>query len=231
MAKTTLAGSEKIMKTAFKIFLWLLAILLAVVSFESPQGFIFTIGLVSYLLKDKIKPIFDRFSPRTAFILSGVFFGLLTEVFAILSNLNIAPEKRALLHPDPIPDLLIGVINYTLFVAVWYLLIRKIDLPKKAVFFVSGIYGIFTEQFTTLAGPVIFLGILANPITGSLMAILVMCVYGIFPTLAYMFTKERFGERSKPKWWSYLLALFCLFLFWAIYGNFIHPVLLAIFPK
>lgn len=219
------------MKKMYRIFLWLLAILFGALSFESPQGAIFAVGIVSYLLKENIKPFFDRFSPRAAFILAGVFFGLLTEVFAVLSNMNIAPEKRALLHPDPFADLIIGVVNYTLFVAVWYLLVRRTNFSTKAVFIISGIYGIFTEQFVTGVGPVIFLGILANPLYGSLMAILVACVYGIFPTLAYMFTKERFPQRHQPTWWSYIVALCSLFLFWAIYGNFIHPLLLLIFPK
>lgn len=39
----------------------------------------------------------------------GVFFGLLTEVLAIINNRSLPPEKRILLSPDPMLDLIYGL--------------------------------------------------------------------------------------------------------------------------
>ncbi len=40
-----------------------------------------------------------------SFIGSGLFFGLLTEIFAIVNNLHLPPEQRILLSPVPVLDL------------------------------------------------------------------------------------------------------------------------------
>lgn|GEM_PF-1538582 len=40
-----------------------------------------------------------------SFIGSGLFFGLLTEIFAIVNNLHLPPVQRILLSPVPVLDL------------------------------------------------------------------------------------------------------------------------------
>ena len=42
----------------------------------------------------------------------GLLAGELTEIFAILSNLNLPPEQRILFLPDPFLDLVVSVAYY-----------------------------------------------------------------------------------------------------------------------
>jgi hypothetical protein len=209
-----------------RVLLWALAVALIIVSLESPQGLIFPMWIVVSLLREKLKKWSDALPLPAAFVVGGLCFGLLTETFAILDNLDLPPEERILLHPTPGVDLLMGFFYYGLFILTWFLLLRKIPFSKKEVFILSGIFGILTEQ----GGSIVY-GIIANPPLGTIMAFLVMSVYGVFPLLAYMLTEHRFPERNKKKPWHYLLPAFAFFLFWAIYGNVFHKILLALFTQ
>ena len=182
--------------------------------------------IMVYLFQETLKKIFNQLPLPLAFLATGTIFGLLTEFFAVLNNLKLPPDKRILLHPNPAIDLLMGLFYYFLFIVTWYLLLRKIKFSKTAVFIFSGLFGIIVEQ----NGAILF-GIFSNPLLGSLMAILVACVYGIFPLLAYTLTEERFIERRKVEPQHYLLAAFAFFLFWAIYGNIFYKGFIVLFPK
>lgn len=209
-----------------RTLLFILAILLVCFFIKSPQGLIFPMWILAYLYKDRLKTAADRLPLPLAFILSGMFFGLLTESFAILENINKPLTERILLHPDPLRDLLMALFYYSLFITTWYLLLRKIRFSKTSVFIVSGIFGVLTEQ-----GGAIVYGVVADPFLGTLMALLVMGVYGVFPLLAYMITKGRFIGGRKPHVKHYAIAALAFFLFWAIYGNFVHKALLAFFSS
>ncbi len=209
-----------------RIFLWVLVVILILLSLDSPQGLIFPLGIVVYLFKDKFAVLLGKIPLPVAFMLSGLLFGLMTESFAILENLDAPPEQKILLHPNPAVDLFMGAFYYGMFILAWFLLLRKYSFSKKAVFIISGIFGLFTEQ----QGAVLD-GIVANPLLGLIMAFLIMSVYGLFPLLAYMLTEERFNDRQKPTVRHYVFAALALFLFWAIYGNFVHKWLLIVFPK
>lgn len=209
------------MKTR-KILLWALALMLIIFSIKSPMGLVFPMWILAFLYKEKMRGIVARFPRSIAFVVLGLFFGLLTESFAILDNINKSPTERILLSPDPFHDLFLAFFYYLFFSVTWYLLLRKIRFSKKAVFMVSGIFGILSEQ-----GGAIAHGIIANPPSGSLLAFLVMSVYGIFPLCAYMITKERFIGGKRPHIKEYAIAGIAFFFFWAIYGNFIHKVLLS----
>lgn len=206
------------------IFLFFATTLLA---FNSPQGIIFPIALASIYFREKIQPYFIGLSASVTFIGVGIFLGLLTEVFAILSNSGIPAHEKILLHPDPFVDIFMGVFYYSSVTIIWYFLVRRYQFTKKAVFIISGILGILTEQ----AGA-IFLGIFTSPLLGIPMAIIIACIYAIFPTIAYLFAEKKFSStRIRPMWYHYILALSIIFLQWAVYGNLIHPLFLEIFPK
>ncbi|MHB1157880.1 MAG: hypothetical protein ACYC26_13715 [Phycisphaerales bacterium] len=208
-----------------QFFLWVLLTALVLFSLNSPMGWVFPIWIVVHLFRDRLKRFLDRRPLGVGFILSGLAFGLLTEGFAILDNWNVPPDRKILLHPDPAVDLLMGFFYYLLFIVTWYLILRQRDFPKSAIFILSGLFGLATEQ-----GGAVLAGLPSNPILGVWMAFLVMSVYGIFPMPAYALTEHRFPVRAKPRPWHYPPALFFLFAFWAVYGNVIHKSLLALFP-
>jgi hypothetical protein len=157
----------------------------------------------------------------------GIFFGLLTECFAILDNLKRIPNDRILIDSDPMRDLFFGFFFYGFFIATWYLLLKRFRFSPKQVFIFSGAFGILTEQFNpAVGGPTILLQVLFSPVVGIPMALLIACVYGIFPTSAYMLTESKFGaDRHALRFRSGALSFGSLLLQWAIYGNFILPIL------
>lgn len=202
------------------------AIALTIFFLKDPIGLIFPMWIVVYLSQKKIRTITDRLPLSLAFIFSGLFFGIVTEFFAILDNQNKPAAERILLHPDPLKDIFMAFFYYGLFMLTWYLLLRKIRFSKKAVFLVSGVFGILSEQ-----GGAIAQGIIASPVSGGAIAFLVMSVYGIFPLLAYTLTKERFIGGKRPHIKHYIIAGGAFFLFWGIYGNLVHKILLTFLEK
>ena len=92
------------------------------------------------------------------------------------------------------------------------------------MFFITGIYGIIVEE----TGQVV-LRMLEQPVMGTLYAILVMFVYGLFPMLALMVAGKRFpADRKKSSVGMYALAMVVLFVQCALYGNTVYPMLKAI---
>lgn len=207
-----------------KVALGLLGGILILFGLQSPMTLIFPMWIFVHLFRKPLVALGERLPVEAAFVLFGLAFGLLEEIFAILQNRGVAPEERALLNPDPIADLALGVVFYTLLIVTWLLLISRIKYSKRAVFIITGLFGLVTEQMGAIV-----MGVIANPIGGTVIAAVVVCVYGIFPMLAYMLTEHRFktGRRVNSLWFS-LLALGCIFLQWAVYGLFIHPSLSAL---
>ena len=206
--------------------LWLLVIITILLSFKSPTTGVLTMGLVVYLLKDKFVVICDHFSLRTAFLGSGIFFGILTELFGILGNLHLPLAQRALLNPYPLADLTLAFFWYGLFMLTWYILLKRYDYSFLGMFIVAGIYGLAFEQ-----GGVFFASMITS-IPGFIIGLFVMSVYAFFPMLAYMLTKHRFPERKETsKFIRYPIALLGLtlhILIWKIAGFIYYPILTSL---
>jgi hypothetical protein len=208
-----------------RLFLWFLGIILAIIGISgNPMLLIFPMWIFTYLFQKPLKRLAKGVPFSVSFIGFGVLFGLLTEVFAIINNRSLPPEKRILLSPDPVLDLVYGVFYYALLIATWYLLIKAFTYSKTEVFIITGIYGIFTEEVGQ-----VFLRIFTVPVVGFLYAIIVSFVYGIFPMLAYMVSEEKLGARKSSIVIRFLVAAPALFIEWAAYGLFILPALKRVF--
>ena len=81
-----------------------------------------------------------------------------------------------LLSQDPATDLFLGIFYYALLIFVWTLLVRRYTYRGKEVFFLAGLLGIATEE---VGG--VFMNMIANPLVGVPYALIIFCVYGIFP--------------------------------------------------
>lgn len=209
------------------IFLVILSLFFLGISFDSPTGFIYAVGIVVYLLRNPLRRVFSFIPHPFGFIGLGIFFGLLTEGFAILDNLKRLPENRILIDADPMRDLFFGFFFYGFFILTWYVLLKRWRFSVWQVFALSGIFGILTEQFNpAVGGPVILLQAIMNPLLGIPMALLIASVYGTFPSIAYLLTKEKFSnERRKIRYQTYCIVLVSFFVQWAIYGNIVLPFL------
>jgi hypothetical protein len=208
-----------------KLLLWTLGILLTVIGISgNPMLLAFPMWIFTYLNREPLRRLVRGVPFSVTFIGFGVFFGLLTEVFAIVNNRSLPPEKRILLSPDPMLDLIYGLFYYSLLIATWYILVKAFTFSKTEVFIITGIYGIFTEEVGQ-----VFLRIFTVPVIGLLYAIIVSFVYGIFPMLAYMVSEEKLWPKKANVTVRFLVAAPALFIEWAAYGLFILPALKRIF--
>jgi hypothetical protein len=209
-----------------KYLLWSLGILLTIIGISgNPMLLIFPMWIFTYLSRKPLRRMVRDVPFSVSFVGFGVLFGLLTEVFAIVNNRSLPPEKRILLSPDPVLDLLYGLFYYSLLIVTWYILIKGFTYSKKEVFVITGLYGILTEEVGQ-----VFLRIFTVPVIGFLYAIIVSFVYGIFPMLAYMVSEEKIGGKKRANVVvRFLVAAPALFVEWAVYGLFILPALKRIF--
>jgi hypothetical protein len=206
--------------------LWLLGLGLTVVGVRSnPMLLIFPMWIFTYLGRDRFRRLVRPLPASAAFIGCGMFFGLLTEIFAILNNLHLPPEERILLSPSPALDLAYGIFYYLMLILTWYALIKVFTYSRAEVFIITGIYGIMTEEVGQ-----VFLRIFRVPVVGLLYALIVACVYGIFPMLAYMVSEKKLASAKRSNLAIRVLAAAAgLFLEWAAYGLFVLPALKRVF--
>lgn len=204
------------------MYLWIILALSVVISFlVSPMFFIFSMWVLVVLFEKQLKLLLDRFPVSVAFIGVGIIFGLVTEVFAIIENLDVPPEQRILLHADPFSDLVLGFFYYLFVIGTWYLLVKRYAYTKKELFLITGVYGIFTEEMGQ-----VFIRMITIPFYGQLYAVYIVFVYGIFPMLAYHLTQDRFTKQhSKQIVARILIASVFMFIQWALYGNLVYPLL------
>lgn len=207
-----------------KIFLGIALCGLVLIGIKQPMALVFAAGVAALLFAKPLKEWAKNFQASWHFWALGIFFGMLTEIAAIFDNIHKPPQERILLHPDPLADLFLGFFFYTFLIGCWYGLLRCWVFSVSQVFLLSGILGIFIEQFDPAkGGSVIFLNAISNPIAGIPIALLVACVYGIFPALAYFLTWHTFGHRKPVTLIAFATAGFALFLQWAVYGLLIFP--------
>lgn len=203
------------------IFLIFIAIIFTFLGFTSgPMAFLAPLAIVTYFFRDKIFLFLNRFSPLAAFVISGVIFGLITELLAIIENLDISADQRVLLSASPVKDILFGFVYYSLVMFTWYFLLKRYNYSRKEVFLVTGIYGVFVER----SGQVL-IGIFNAPIIGSLYALIIIFVYGLFPSLALMVTEGRFRGNKASYLKRYAFGLIALFIQWIVFGIIFLPVL------
>ena len=141
------------MKKSKKLIGLTVVAIIVVLTIGDPQLFIIPCFLISWILTpeatSKIDSVSDMSFKKKVFIqlsIIGLFSGLLTEFFAILSNLNVPPEQRALFLPDPLLDMIVSVAYYLPISLAIATFLVKYEMDIKWVFIAGGIYGILTEQ-------------------------------------------------------------------------------------
>lgn len=178
-------------------------------------------AVLVYIFRTRFMALLNRFSLPVAFIGSGLFFGLLTESFAIWSNLHLPYAERVLLSPYPHIDLILGFFWYGLFVLMWYFLLKKYHYKKIEIYALAGAYGILLEQKG------VFLPMLFSP--AFIVPLFIMFVYAVFPILAYMLTEHRFPARPQKTFLIRYLLAFALLgthvLIWNFAGDIYYPIL------
>ena len=189
----------KTKRTLFFIAGVLLTIIFAV---TFPMALIFPLWIFVSLYREPLKRVFA--GKERKFLLVGMAFGLVIEVFAILDNVGepVSVREVTLFHPQVLPDLVIAFFYYLSMVVVWYLLLRKVALAPAAVMIFGGLFGMIVEQDGAMLRAIVEHGLV-----GVLMAAFVFFVHGLYPMLAYQLTYENFSpDRRSPRWWHWPLA-------------------------
>lgn len=201
------------------IALVVLAILFGLHGLKQPMALIVPMAVAAFILRERLAGAMSGISARSAFLGSGLAFGLSIEVFAILDNLGRPDEQKILMHPDPGLDLLFGVASYGMTLAAWWFLLARASYSTREVFVLTAIYGAWAEQ----SGAIIA-SALASPWPGIPLMVLIGSVYGTFPALAHMVVAQRLPVRRPPTAMAHrFLALAVLFAQWAAFGLLVLP--------
>jgi hypothetical protein len=173
-----------------------------------PMALIFPLWIFVALYRAPLKSMFAGREGK--FLLAGMVFGLLIEVFAILDNIGepVSVREVTLFHPQALPDMMVAFFYYLSLIGVWYLFLRKVALPPVAVMIIGGLFGVIVEQQGAMLR-----AIAEHGLVGVLMATFVFFVHGLYPMLAYQLTYENFSpDRTPPRWWHWPLAFAVLWL-------------------
>ncbi len=190
----------------------------------SPMLLIFPMWIGVALGRRPLMAWFGRWPRGWGVVLAGVVFGMAVEVFAIVDNLPRPPAERILLDGDPAKDLLLGLGYYTSVMLAWYAMLRRVRFSPREVFVITGLYGLVVEQDGR-----VLQGLWTHPLLGSVFALWVMTVYGVFPMLALQVAGHTLPEARRPSSWrTRALALAALFLQYVLYGTTLYRWLKAL---
>ena len=156
---------------------------------------IYSVFILVLLFRKKFSALVDKvhLSTELKFLFLMVASGLLVEVLAWMSNYLARQPKPALLHPQLIPDLILGVGVYSGLAVAWLFAFRYWRFSLASVFLVSGIFGIFAEQSGVVFANIVR-GFYTDPFTVVFSALYILVVYGSFPGVAYLAVGERLNH-------------------------------------
>ncbi len=207
-----------------QVLLATVALMFALHGIKQPMAFIVPMWILAFQLKAPLAASVRRLPPAVAFVGFGMLFGLMTECFAILGNLDRPDSEKILMHPDPATDLMFGLASYGMTMMAWLILVRRLRFRLWQVFFATAAYGAVTEQMGR-----VLIDALVRPWPGVGILMLVGIVYGVFPMLAQMLTDARFRSGRPPARKRHLvLATGLLFAQWALFGLAVLPALKAL---
>ena len=172
-------------------------------------------GLPVWFYRRKLRSILQKWqiSGRTKFLLLGYGMVLLEEIFAALFN-HLSEGFSILLYVQRIGQFwALNILAFTGFVVGWWVLISWLKYSDSEVFYLAGIFGLYSER--------IYLHLFSNIMAVLLFAPLVIFTYGLIITPALLSVKHP-GKRQMHPVLKYPLSLVMIFIFS------IMPVLLLV---
>ncbi|HEU5103233.1 MAG TPA: hypothetical protein VFU22_29635 [Roseiflexaceae bacterium] len=187
--------------------LFLLSGLLPILALLSPQPdptpLIYSLFVLTYIIRRRSAGGTEE--ARTSawsFGLAIVGCGLLLESLSWANNFVKCAPQPALMHPQLLPDLALGIAFYGGWAIAWVLLLRRFWFSLPQLFCAQGAFGVLIEQRGA-----IFLGGLAMMPFGLVLWTYVFLVYGSVVGIAYLLFGERLcAETGAARWWRYPLA-------------------------
>jgi hypothetical protein len=153
-----------------------------------------------------------RLKPWLKLWIGMVLAGWLAECLAWAGHYAARSPKPILLHPQLIPDLILGFGFYSGWALAWMIVLRWTGFSLAAAFVTTGILGVFFENMGA-----VFVQIVAdmatNPFIGVMRGAFVFAVYGSIVGLGLMpVLREWPAKRGRAAWAVYPVAFVLLFL-------------------
>ena len=147
---------------------------------------IYTALAVLHRFRKRVWQLYGQNGSLAKYLTVGMASAYLTEILAIIDNLDKPPAERALLHPDPLIDLYLAFAYYLPFVLYWGLAVRRYDYSWRGVFLIGGATGIPMEQ-----SGAVFLSM--NPLAW----LYVLLVYGSYKAVPVLVAEDCLKERKR----------------------------------
>jgi len=156
-------------------------------------------------------------APETLLVGAILVSGWLTGRLAWLSSSIGRDAHPALLHPQLIPDLILAIGFYGGWALGWLLALWRWQFTLPAVFFATGLMGIFVEQDGAVIRD-IAAAALSNPLLAALIALDIFAVYGSIMGLAYLPLASALRERKRRGGWLRFPAVVALMVVGSVIG-------------
>ena len=167
-----------------------------------PQLCIYTAFVVVVLLRRQFEALVGRLPGSAAlhlvvmFVLSGSF----AEILAWMNSYFRAAEHPALLHPQLIPDLILGFGLYGGWAVAWLIAFRWFQFNLLEVFLATGFLGIVLEQLGAVF-QAMMRALTVNPLQSLAMGAYLLTVYGSVAGLALAPLVNRLDSPEKHRSW------------------------------
>jgi hypothetical protein len=187
---------------------------------------IYSTFVVACLARRHLARWADRLPGPAALQLLASFWvaGSLTELFAWMSNYFRSAAEPALLHPQLIADLILGLGFYAGWAVAWLLAMRWFRFSLAETFLITGFQGIFFEQLGA-----VFIAMLralpTNPGLSILMGVYVLAVHGSAVGLAMVPVLHRFDAPTNSRHPARFLVAMALMVPLAVAGTWLAGAL------
>ena len=225
------------MSRKVKIFLILSGLIPLLSLFSSPPDpilLIYSFFVFAFLFRHRLVKFVKRIPLRSSvkFTLLVIAAGLIAECLAWLGNYLSRSENPALLHPQLIPDLILGIGVYLGYAVAWIIILRYYRFSLLSVFISAGFLGILIEgNFDMSYWPLISIikNLIADPVTSISMSAYLFIVYGSLMGLGYLLVEEEFYDNDSKKsnrWIKYPIAIVSMFV-----GAWIFSIVVGLIVK
>ena len=185
--------------------------LLSLLRHEPDSELIYSVFVVACLFRRRLAGLADHLPgpPALYLLLFFLVSGSLAETFAWMGNYSKAMGKPILLHPQIIPDLILGVGLYTGWAIAWLIVLRWYRFSLAETFLITGFQAIFFEELGRVFLRMVAV-FFANPLLSLLMALYVFAVHASVVGLAMVPVIHRFDDPSKSRHWSRFVLVIVL---------------------
>ncbi len=181
---------------------------------------IYTLYALALLSRERVVAAARRisWSPPAKLYVCTVAAGLVAECLAWGGHYAARNPHPALLHPQLIPDLILGFGFYSGWALAWLLVLPRFGASLATVSVTTGLMGVFVEQVGAVFLQMIAL-FTANPFVAIMMGVFVASVYGSIMGLAYLPVAEAWPPAAGRRHWQGRLLAVVLMVAFSVLGT------------